>query len=244
MTPDMGYFIERFDLSRFAHTFAGSFLACVPTGVLMMLFLCFFGKPLCYTFPSPHRQALLPLCPSFPTRLSTWLVILFSLLLGAWTHIFWDAFTHDDGWFVERMSFLQKSAFQTGSSTTHVYLLLQEVSTIVGFLIIATVYCRWLLRQGPSGTPSFMSEFWRYLFWGVIAVISLGFAVPAAIHYANSTSLRDFLFGRSIAFRIAIVAPRLGLPLALIGSTIIYARRPLPHLSAPVCEEIESPVKL
>ena len=32
MTPDIGYYIDRFDLSAFAHTLPGSFLACLPPG--------------------------------------------------------------------------------------------------------------------------------------------------------------------------------------------------------------------
>ncbi len=39
-------------------------------------------------------------------------MILISLLLGAWTHNFWDAFTHEHGWFVERIPWLQQPVLQ------------------------------------------------------------------------------------------------------------------------------------
>ena len=229
MTPDFGYFIDQFDLSSFAHTLSGSFLACVPTGVVMLILLYLFAKPVCYALPSPHREVLLPICPAFPTQLSAWLMIFVSLLLGAWTHIIWDAFTHENGWFVERVLFLREPAFKTGSSTTHVYLALQEASTIIGFLILALAYWMWIYRQRRALVVFSAAELWRYLFWIAIAVVSFTIGIPAAYHFANSTSLHDFLYGRSIAFHVALYASDVGVPLALIGSAIIYAlRRPTP----------------
>ena len=229
MTSDIGYFIDRFDLSRFAHTLPGSFLACVPTGLVLLVLLYLFAKPVCYSLPAPHREVLSPLCPTFPTRLSLWLMILISLLLGAWTHNFWDAFTHADGWFVQRVAFLRAPAFQTGSSTTHVYLALQEGSTLVGFPILVIAYWIWLRKQGKPLLAISSSDRWRYLFWVTIAVVSFGIGIPLAYHLANS-SLSDFLYGRSIAFRTALYSADVGVPLVLIGTAIIYAlrRRTLP----------------
>ena len=222
MTPDFGYFIDRFDLSAFAHTFLGTFLVCVPTGLAMLICLYLFAKPVCYALPSPHRQVLSPLCRTFPTQLSAWLIILLSLLLGAWTHTFWDAFTHEDGWFVQRIAFLHEPAFRTGSSTTHVYLALQEGSTIIGFAVLVIAYWIWLRQQGKPLFAFSASDLWRYLFWIASAVVSLGIGVPAAYRFANSTSLHDFLYGRSIVFHIAIYAADVAVPLLLIGSAIIY----------------------
>jgi hypothetical protein len=227
-TPDVGYFINRFDLSSFAHSLPGIFLACLPTGIVMLIGVYCFARPVCYALPSPHRDALTPICPIFPRKLSAWLMIVISLLLGAWSHTFWDAFTHDNGWFVERIAFLRASAFRTGSNTTHVYLALQEGSTIIGFLIVVGAYWLWLHRQGKPLLAFSVSDLWRYLFWIAIAVISFTIAIPAAYHFANSTSLRDFFYGRSVAFHIALYATDVGLPLALIGTTIIYAMRPRP----------------
>lgn len=236
MTPDFGYFINRFDLSNFAHTFPGTFLACVPTGLVMLLLLYLFAKPVSYMFPSPHREALLPICPRMPTRLSAWGIVLLSLLLGAWTHTFWDAFTHEDGLFVERIGFLREPAFRTGSSITHVYLALQESSTLIGFLILVIAYWLWLRRQGKPLLAFFASDLWRWLFWILITLVSFAIAAPAAYHFANSTSLHDFLYGRSVVFHMVLNACDVGVPLALIGSAIIYARRARP-LARPMQEE-------
>ena len=241
MAPDFGYFIDRFDLTKFAHTLPGSFLACVPTGLVMLIFLYVFAKPVCYTFPSPHREALSPLCPAFPTQFSVWLLILLSLLLGSWTHNFWDAFTHIDGWFAQRIPFLQAPAFQTGSSMTHVYLALQEGSTLLGFPILVIAYWIWLHRQGKPLLGFSASDRWRYLFWVGIAVVSFSIGIPTAFHFANATSLSDFLYGRSIAFRTALYSADVGVPLILIGSAIIYARS-RPSLTAKTDQKITESV--
>jgi Domain of unknown function (DUF4184) len=108
MTPDIGYYIDRFDFATFAHTLPGSFLACLPTGMIMLILYYLFCRPVCYALPSPHRQALLPLCPNLPQGLRRWGIVLLSLLLGAWTHNFWDSFTHEHGWFVDRFPALQQ----------------------------------------------------------------------------------------------------------------------------------------
>ena len=225
MTPDIGYYINRFDLSNFAHTLPGTFVACVPTGLVLLLGLLFFCRPIAYVLPSPHRQALLPLCPGFPRGVAHWLLILLALLVGAWTHTFWDAFTHEPGWFVDRLPWLQQPMVDWWWTTVHVYLFLQEMSTIVGFFIVVLAYWRWLKRQPLPPSASTGSDLWRYLFWASVLVLSFASAVPAAVHYALGTQLRGFLFFRSISFWSAVYSTELFLPLTIIGSSIAYARR-------------------
>lgn len=226
MTPDIGYYIGRFDLANFAHTLPGSFDACLPTGVIMLCVFYLFSRPVCYALPSPHRQSLLPLCSDFPLDVKRWGILLVSLLLGAWTHNFWDAFTHEHGWFVDRIFWLQQPLVRLRYTTVHVYLALQEGSTIVGFVIVAVAYWLWLRRQPVNPTLDSESDRWRYLFWFGIGALALVIAVPAAAQYATSTSLRGFLFGRSVLFRVAIYGSAVAVPLVLLGTGVIYARRP------------------
>jgi hypothetical protein len=51
MTPDIGFYIDRFDLSTFAQTLPDSFLACLPTGVILLLFYYLFCRAVCYSSP-------------------------------------------------------------------------------------------------------------------------------------------------------------------------------------------------
>ena len=223
MTPDLGYYINRFDLTAVAHTLAGSFIVCLPTGVIFMLVFYLFCRPVSYALPSPHRQALLPLCPTFPTDVARWLSILCSLLLGAWSHNFWDAFTHEHGWFVERIPWLQQFVVQLSTINVCVYLVLQEISTVVGFVIIAVSYWLWLRRQ-PARSDDSESEIWRYLFWIAVGVASFIFGYLAAAQYAEAASAHGFLFVRIVLFRTAVHATQVAVPLNLVVTAIIYAR--------------------
>jgi hypothetical protein len=169
---------------------------------------------------------LFRLCPPFPATLNGWAVILLSLLLGAWSHNFWDAFTHERGWFVERIPWLQRSVLQLSTMNIQIFLVLQEVSTVVGFAILIIAYWLWLRQQPWGGTEHYQSECWRYLLWLGIAAVSLFFGYCAAVRYANAASVHGFPFFRTILFRTAIYAPDVAVPLGLIAATIIYARRP------------------
>jgi hypothetical protein len=225
MTPDIGYYIDRFDLADFAHTLPGSFIACLPTGVIMLFIFYLFSKPFCYALPEPHRQSLLPLCPNFPTSLASWAMILLSLLLGAWTHNFWDAFTHEHGWFVERIPWLQPPVMRITSTNVQMFLLLQEFSTIAGFVIVVVAYGRWLRRQRPNRAANSEGDGWRYFFWAAVIGLALVISLPTAVDYAIAESRHGFLFLRSVLFQGALYSARIIVPLSLIGTAVIYARR-------------------
>ncbi|HEX4666871.1 MAG TPA: DUF4184 family protein, partial [Chthoniobacterales bacterium] len=195
------------------------------TGLVLLLIFYPFCRPVCYALPSPHRQALLPLCPDWPLGLRSWGIILLSLLLGAWTHNFWDAFTHEHGWFVDRIPWLQQPVIQIRSTTVQMFLVLQELSTVVGFAILVVAYWRWVRVVPPAMVEESGSDDWRYLFWGCVLVVSFGVATPAAVHFATAAALRDVPFVRSIMFRTATYSSAIALPLTLLGTSILYARR-------------------
>ena len=126
-----------------------------------------------------------------------WGIILLSLLLGAWTHNFWDAFTHEHGWFVDRIPWLQQPVLQIGSTTVCMFLLLQELSTLVGFAIVALTYWLWLRRQQVSSSVAPGSDRWRYLFWLGILMLSLVISLPCCgllrdVCFSSRCSLRSF----------------------------------------------------
>ena len=225
MTPDVGYSLNRFDLSNFAHTMVGSFVACVPTGLILLVIFGLFRRPVAYALPSPHRQALMPLCSPFPRKLVDWGVLLLALWVGAWTHIFWDAFTHDGGWFVEHWPALQQSLGDWWDSNVHVYLVLQELSTVIGFALIVLAYCLWLRRRPTTEASLVESDTWRYLFWCAVLLVSFAICIPAAFHYAINAKLRGLSFARSICFQTAINSAALALPLIIVASSVVYLRR-------------------
>src|SRR5262245_37234897 len=107
--PDFGYHLHRFDLATFAHTFLGLLVVCMPTGVVLAALLQRFGATLILPLPPRHRHALAPLVTNaWPQGGCAWLAMAVSVLLGALTHVTWDAFTHASGWVVQHSVWLQQ----------------------------------------------------------------------------------------------------------------------------------------
>lgn len=93
----------------------------------------------------PRKQALLSLCrrPIGPL----WLTVL-SLLIGIWSHVLWDSFTHSDGWFVQHVSILQTPLFHLNQGTARVCHVLWYGSSFVGAVWLFSVFEKW--KQGDG----------------------------------------------------------------------------------------------
>src|SRR5690349_16326923 len=103
LTPDLGYYLGLRDVGIYAHSFAGSLFVCIPAGLAMLACFYLFRKPLCHLLPEPHRSALSPLTQSpLPLTAGAFIATIPSIAAGTWSHIVWDAFTHQSGWVVAR----------------------------------------------------------------------------------------------------------------------------------------------
>jgi hypothetical protein len=66
------------------------------------------------------------------------IVVSISILIGTSSHLFWDAFTHDNGFFVERVSILTKE-LTLGRIEAPVYKIFKLLCSIIGEIIILVV---------------------------------------------------------------------------------------------------------
>lgn len=135
MVPDFGYY---FPLSGYfevsAHTFIRSFTFCLPVGLTLFAIFYFTRIGWARLFPVPISSALLERARSLRLNRFDFVLIPLSLLLGSWSHIVWDSFTHKGGWFVERAPYLQQ---EVAFGWLRVYHVLQHISTIAGLAAIA-----------------------------------------------------------------------------------------------------------
>jgi hypothetical protein len=69
------------------------------------------------------------------------MVILISIIFGAFSYIFWDDFTHANGYFVCRIAFLNEELMVMGSPIPK-FKILQHLSTLVGGVALAFVVFR------------------------------------------------------------------------------------------------------
>ncbi|WP_145810304.1 DUF4184 family protein [Kribbella amoyensis] len=139
--------------------------------ILLATFTLVLKRPLLALAPA-SLAARLP-SPGTAVRLPS-LVVLFwivvSTVIGAFTHVLWDSFTHYDGYFVQRYR-----DFFAGD----VNRVLQYVSTVGGCVVLAIWCYRWFRRTEPRLVePRDQVPSWaRYVVLGAMVAIGLTGAV-------------------------------------------------------------------
>lgn len=154
--PDVPYFFTLADNIRWGHSLGGVFLFCLPAGlVLLWLFHAVIKRPLVALAPESIRVRIAADDLEFPFGpWSRFLLIVGSLLIGIFTHILWDGFTHEHGYFVKhwvRLSTRVPSPLHRG--TTPLWRLAQHGCSVLGILVLAMVVLWWWWRKPVLGNP-------------------------------------------------------------------------------------------
>jgi hypothetical protein len=174
LVPDLAASI---DWEYFSHTILGSFVFCLPVGLVTLWIVRQICGPLLSTLPNPHRDALLPFRSMAPC---SFVRIIGSLVLGSWLHIGWDMFTHEHSWLVRHsvLSSVSVAGLQLNR-------LVWFFSSIIGVAILFVQYLS-LLRGRNARTISLSGSDGRaYVFWlGMLLFPFLG-AVPLTLHDPN-----------------------------------------------------------
>jgi hypothetical protein len=151
MTPDVPYFLP-WRLAKHipqgaTHTVPGMLTLDLPFGLLILLFMWLLRIPLAAPLGAGPQAKSLAALERFGKRPINWLLAPLSLLVGSWTHLAWDSFTHPDGWMVSRISALSApvSFFSYTGELCHV---LQYASSIFGLAVLAVWFA--LLPVGSS----------------------------------------------------------------------------------------------
>jgi len=215
LTPDLGYYVGLFRLATHAHTLLGSVLVCIPTGLLLLVCFYFARRPLWHLLPQPHRTLLEPLVSKpAPARLRELALATISILIGVWTHVVWDSFTHRSGWVVVKYPVLQEPVITLGGIQLAPYYLLQHLSTLVGIVVLVSAYHAWLQRGGSKSVFLFRPEDrWRYASLASLLLLSAAIAVPlgvsAAQRFEGYEAVRVFVFRTAVygaAFFITLIS--------------------------------------
>ncbi|RNB59814.1 DUF4184 family protein [Brevibacillus gelatini] len=179
MAPDFEYFLRMQPYSVYSHTFLGLFCVDLPLVIVLYVVYRFLvEKGLLAVLPLWAAKGLACRRTGKESRKRKWVslvVFVYSALLGSYSHIAWDAFTHDRGSMVERFVFLQQR-IPLVFLEVPVYKLLQHGSTLLGGLAI--VYVIW--RSGRHKHHVEIKQatlYGKVLFWLGVAVIGLGVVV-------------------------------------------------------------------
>ena len=151
VTPDVPYYVPG-HLGRLpaaeTHTLAGSYTTCLAIGYLLLAALLLLRRPLTALLWPRARWLCLRAVAPFRERPLEWVFAAPAIVLGVWTHLLWDSFTHNDGWMVRRVALLRApvSFLWYSGSVCHV---LQYLSSAFGLAVLALWY-RWLPAPGVA----------------------------------------------------------------------------------------------
>ncbi len=167
MSPDFEYFLRTYIKSTYSHTGWGLILFNLPVALLMAyIFHNIVRNPFIAHLPTPLRargQSITNFNWNSYFR-EHWFIVIYSILLGAFSHLFWDAFTHKEGYFVEQILMLQKT-IEMGKYQVPVFKILQHGSTLLGGVIIL-----YFIYKQPAPTPPKSNKL--IPFWSLVVLIS------------------------------------------------------------------------
>lgn len=139
LTPDFEYFVRMKVKSDFSHTISGLLWFDLPIGILLsFIFHLIVRDSLIINLPGflSNRSVVFTCFDWKKHFIHNWLVITMSILIGAASHIFWDSFTHDHGYFVEKINLIPKLYFNILDISFPLHKIIQHLSTAIGSLII------------------------------------------------------------------------------------------------------------
>lgn len=142
MSPDFEYLLRLMPRGEFGHTPLGLIVFCLPIGLAVWSVYRAWLRPAALDLLPPGLAvSIAPRCEA------SWHAGALAVLLGAVSHVAWDAFTHADGFFVGLLPSLASEAWPIVAPDLRWYKLLQHASTALGGLVITAVALRWLGRH-------------------------------------------------------------------------------------------------
>jgi hypothetical protein len=210
ITPDLPYYVP----AKFAralvdsHTAMGAIYLDIPLGLVTLLLGFLLRRPLTVLMTPRSRALCLRSMDRFKEQPRLWLWAPLAIYAGVWSHIAWDAFTHDGGWIVRRVAALS-APITIGGYTGTLCHVLQYVSSVAGLLILAIWYLR-LPTPPAAEQPNTMvlpasARIALMVLVFTIAVAIGGFiSMRAAYLGASNYRVIYFLLTRSIAWLMVL----------------------------------------
>jgi membrane-bound metal-dependent hydrolase YbcI (DUF457 family) len=148
MSPDFAYFTS-LAVRDSSHDFDGLFLFCWPVGLAVwLLFVRVLERPTIELLPAAWRNNLAPSDGSLTLR--NLALASLGVIIGALTHIAWDAFTHPGTPVVNAFPALSTELFTFRGRSIRVFLVLQYLCSVIGLLALA--HWAWRLRHATPRT--------------------------------------------------------------------------------------------
>jgi Domain of unknown function (DUF4184) len=195
IVPDFVYFLPLGVSRNASHSIGALIWFCLPVGcAVYLLFHLFLKRPLLSLSPAGVARQLYIVDVNRPRLPSaSWLVVAMSVLLGALTHLAWDAFTHKGAPAVREFTLLRAHLFSVGSYRVFVYTILQHGSTVMGLAILSWWVLRWLQTADRGEEPMAPLTSWER----TLAVLLL-LGIPAGSGFVSLFSNLSSPFSTSV----------------------------------------------
>lgn len=172
MTPDFEYFLKMKLSGRFSHTLPGAFLFCLPVAVItLLIFHRLVKQPFINSLPSYFHSRLIALRDFnlISSLRKNPLSYISCLLVGIFSHIFWDSFTHTNHFMSKYLSLLSSPITVSDLPRLPLFRYIQHGSSLLGAVYI-TYFFHLLPRVDVKNQISF--RYWlSVILVGMVAYI-------------------------------------------------------------------------
>lgn len=210
MTPDLPYFLPMHAFEGRTHAPFAVIWFDLPAGFAMYLaWEHLLREPSVFLLPRDVRRRL---AARLPARHASLAPVVACLVLGALTHIAWDACTHREGLLVQAWPPMRHLLWNAWGYRVRVYKLLQHGSTIGGGAVLGVWAWRKLraLPAAAADPPAPFSARARHTVWALMAVAGAAagvFALRAAFPIDSIRALERFAGPASVSGILAVVVP-------------------------------------
>jgi hypothetical protein len=147
VTPDLPYYLplgpggHALRLRLDTHSLIASCTVDLALGLALLLAVVLLREPLTVLLSARGRWLCLTALEPFRRPGAAWLLAPPAILIGVWSHLLWDSFTHSEGWAVRHVAALNDTV-TIGWYTGEMFHLLQYLSSAFGLLVLAWWYRR------------------------------------------------------------------------------------------------------
>ncbi|MEN9907765.1 MAG: hypothetical protein RLZZ540_906 [Bacteroidota bacterium] len=175
LTPDFEYFLRMKVQSIYSHTLSGIFWFDLPLGIIItFLFHTIIRNTLFLNLPLQIKARLFQYQKFDWINYFkfNWIIVIISLLIGITSHLFWDSFTHNHGYFVENIPSL-KNKINLYNLQIPIFKILQHSSSLIGGIIIILGFRKLPISKIENTEINF--KYWLILIITTLMIILVRF---------------------------------------------------------------------
>jgi hypothetical protein len=232
MVPDSRVFMPWEHLQRFeTHSAVALFTFSLPLGLaIYWLFQYLIKVPMIEVLPDGAYARWQPYESPAPIgSLVSWAVASCGVLAGAFTHLVWDAFTHEGARGVRMLPMLDEPILSAGHHHMTFFRAMQDISSLLGLLAVLAMLAYGLRpRQEAKLTPRIMPaaerRIWSVGFLFGSLVLWAAFLVPARLadpYHGVAWLVNDLAITslRALAAAVIVFAAAIQLRLRSLAAT-------------------------